>query len=104
MGQPKHEKGIVSSSVSEGRGVFVQGKEEIWYWSPNGGCIRTEQGGKRVLESEWRAYSDRARWKKGIGVRMEGVFGQSKVEKGYWSLNRRRISTGQGGNMVLESE
>jgi hypothetical protein len=66
--------------------------------------IRTEQGGEMELESEWRVYSDRARRRNGIGVRMEGVFGQSKAEKRNWSPNGGCIRTEQGGEKELESE
>jgi hypothetical protein len=77
-------------------GVFGQGKAEKRNWSPNGGYIRTGEGGEKELESEWRVYSDRARRRNGIGVRMKVVFGQSKVENWDESPNGEYIRTGQG--------
>jgi hypothetical protein len=38
--------------------LFGQRKERKRDLSPKGGPIRTEEGGKKKFESEWRCYSD----------------------------------------------
>jgi hypothetical protein len=61
--------------------VFGQERKEAERTSPNGGCIRTEEGGKRGNESEWRPYSDRRGRKRRERVRMEVAFGQTREEE-----------------------